>query len=274
MERSVAVMCGAGVLPARMAAEARRQGWRVVAFTFGDAPGLDAHADVIVPSRITALGDVIERLAREQVSAAMFSGKFWMGDVLHASGGDADGASRAIASRAGSLGDTNLSDAIVATLGGLGIEVLDQRSFVGDWLGAAGCGTARRPTDQEWADVTHGLELARTCANARIGQTIVIRRGIVLAVEALEGTTAAIRRGTDLGGAGAVVVKAVASDNDYRFDTPALGPETIEAAAAGGVSVVAAEAGRVLLLDRDAAVGIADRAGMAIVTVDGGGARG
>jgi DUF1009 family protein len=258
-------MSGAGVLPARMAAEARRQGWRVIAFVFGDAPGLDASAHVTIPSRVTEIGPVLEAVQRERVSAALFSGKFWLGDVLKTERGDAAG--EAIAARAGSLVDGSLAQAVVGTLAALGVEVLDQRRFVGDWLGAPGVLSARQPTDVEWTDVRRGLTLARQCAEAGIGQTVVIKRGVVAAVEAVEGTTAAIRRGGDLAGAGAVVVKAVASANDYRFDTPTIGVETVEAAAAHRIAVVALEAHRVLLLDRAATVAAADRANIALVSI-------
>ena len=265
-------MCGAGVLPARMAAEARRQGWRVVAFTFDDAAGLEAHVDRAIPSRFTEVDAVLTALARERVSAALFSGKFWLGDVLRATDGDA--AARGIVARAGTLTGTGLAEAVVTTLASLGIEVLDQRGFVGDWLEGAGCWTARRPTDEEWADVRRGLELARLCAGAGIGQTVMIKRGAVAAVEAVEGTTAAIQRGAGLAGPGAVVVKAVTPENDYRFDTPTIGPDTVEVAVAGGVAVLAVEAKRVLLLERAALVKRADQAGMALVGVgDGDAAR-
>src|SRR5205823_788723 len=86
------------------------------------------------------------------------------------------------------------------------------------------------------------LRLGRHAAAAGIGQTVVLRRGAVAAVEALEGTTEAIRRGAALAGPGVVIVKAVAADHDYRFDTPVIGPESLEAAAAGRASVVAVEA--------------------------------
>jgi len=261
-------MCGAGVLPARMAAEARRQGWRVVAFVFGDAPGVDAAADVTIPSRLTEIGPVFAALQQESITAALFSGKFWLSDILRTERGDATG--EAIVERAGSVAETNLTAAVVAALGGLGVEVLDQRAFVGDWLGGAGVLSARTPTDGEWADVRRALGMARTCAEARIGQTVVVKRGVVVAVEAAEGTTAAIRRGGELAGGGAVAVKVVARDNDYRFDTPTIGVETIEAAATSGVAVLAVEANRVLVLDRDAAVAAADRAGLALVSVDDG----
>jgi DUF1009 family protein len=266
--RALGLISGAGVLPARMAAEASRQGWRVVAFTFGDAPGVADHAARVVPARLTEIGPVLIAMTEEGIEAAVFSGKFWLGDVLKTETGDAAGA--AIVTEAGSLAETSLTGAVVSTLTALGIQVLDQRQFIGDWLGARGCLGSHRPDAVQWADVRIGLGIARTCAGARIGQTVVVKRGVVAAVEALEGTTAAIRRGGALAGDGAVVVKAVAPDNDYRFDTPAIGVDTIEAAAASGVAVVAAEAGRVMLFDRVAMIALADRHGIAVASVDDG----
>ena len=258
-------MCGAGALPARMAEEARRQGWRVVAFTFGDARGLAPHAARVVPSRLNEAGAVLAVLREERVGAVLFSGKFWMRDFLH--GERPDAALASITERAGAMIDTNLLDVAITTLAPLGITLLDQRPFIGDWLDGAGCWSARRPTDAEWEDVRRGLAVARLSADARVGQTVVVRRGAVTAVEAVEGTTEAIRRGLGLGGPGAVVVKAVARDHDYRFDTPTIGPETLEAAAAGGAAVVAVEAGRVLITEHGAAVRLADAAGIALVSV-------
>jgi len=261
-------MCGAGVLPARMASEARRQGWRVVAFTVGRVEGLAPHADRVVAARLTEVAPVLAALQAERVSAVLFAGRFLAADVLKAPG---DEVFERLATRAGSLADVRLLDVVVATLAGMGITLLDQRPFLGDWLCAEGCLTAARPSEAEWADVRRGLALARQAAEAHVGQTVVLKRGAVAAVEALEGTTAAIRRGTGLAGPGAVVVKAVGEDHDYRFDTPAVGPETLEAAAAGGATVVAVEAGRVLVVDRPATVRLADAAQVALVAVAGGG---
>ena len=267
MERSLGLMCGAGVLPARMAAEARRQGWRVIAFTFDEAPGIEAYADRAIASRFTELGPVLEALGDERVSAALFAGTFRLGDVVRAR--HADAAARFIVATAGSLTDRRLSGVVVATLAGRGIDVLDQRAFLADWLVAAGCWSERQPTGEEWSDLRQGLRLARACADTGIGQTVVVKHGVVAAVEALEGTTAAIQRGAELAGPGAVVVKAVGSQNDYRFDVPAIGPDTIDAAAAGGATVVAIEAGRVLLVERETLMARANRAGIAVAAVDG-----
>jgi hypothetical protein len=261
-------MCGAGVLPARMADEARRRGWRVVAFTFDDAPGVRERADTVVPSRIAEVGAVLERLGSDRIASVLFSGRFSMPDVLRV-GAVADATFRSFEARANSRSGATFVEAIITTMAARGVEVLDQRDFVGDWLVAPGCCSARRPTEAEWLDARSGLSVARMIAAARIGQTVVMRHGAVVAVEAVEGTTETVRRGAALAGPGAVVVKAVAPDHDYRFDAPAVGPETLAAAAVGGVAVVAIEAQRVLLFDRAEALRIAEAAGMAVIGVDG-----
>lgn len=268
MERSLGLICGAGVLPALMAEQARRLGWRVVAFAFPGAGGLDAHADLVIPSRVGELAPVLETLKSQKVESVAFSGKFWMSDLLRAQAPD-DVHARMV-TEAGPLVDANLTAVVVATLGSLGITLLDQRAFLGEELGGAGCWSRRQPTAEEWADIRRGFAVARALADASVGQTVVVKGGAVSAVEAMEGTSEAIRRGTALSGPGAVVVKSVARAHDFRFDIPTVGTETIEAAAAGGAQVVAVEAGRVFLLDRPAIARRADAAGIALVSTDGG----
>jgi len=110
--------------------------------------------------------------------------------------------------------------------------------------------------------------VARQCGGFGAGQTVVLRHGVVAAVEGMEGTTETIRRGCALAGPGAVAVKAVAPRHDYRFDVPAVGDETLDALAQGRAAALAVEAGKVLLLDREAVVARAGREGIAIVSLD------
>ena len=261
-------MCGAGALPARMAEEAKRRGWRVVAFAFDDAAAVSPHVERVVPARFDELGPVLSALQAEHLSAVLFSGRFSMGEIVRADAARADSFSRGLTERTGSRVDAKLVSTIITTLAALGIEVLDQRPFFGDALAPAGVWAGRAPSEPEWADLRHGLGVARTVADARIGQTVVVRHGVVTAIEAIEGTTEAIRRGLAHAGPGAVVVKAVAREHDYRFDVPAVGLETVETAIAGGAGVLAVEAGRVAVLDRDAIARKADGAGLALVGVE------
>jgi len=271
VERALAVMCGAGVLPALVAARARADGWRVIAFTFDGAADLSAQAARVIPSRLTEVAPVLAELKDEGVSAAVLAGRFSMTDVLKTRTASADDAARSLHDRAGSRVDRRLVDAIIAVFASVGVEVLDQRRFFGDLVPSAGCWGRRQPTAEEWTEIRRGLTVARAMAEASIGQTVVLRYGAVAAVEAVEGTTEAIRRGTALAGNGAVIVKATARAHDYRFDTPTVGPETVAAAVDGGAAVLAVEAGRVAILDRDEAVRVADAADLSLLSVDDAG---
>ena len=267
MEQTLGLMCGAGTLPARMADEARRQGWRVYAFAFDDAAAMAAHADRVVPASLDRLGPVLAALQDERIAAVLFSGRFSMGEIVRADGTSVDALVRTFNERAGSRIDAALAGTIITTLAGFGIEVLDQRPFFGETLATAGTWTRREPTEAEASDIRRGVQIARMIADAHIGQTVVMRHGVVVAVEAVEGTTEAIRRGTAQAGAGAVIVKAVAAEHDYRFDVPGIGLETVRAAVSGGAAVIAVEAGRVVVLDREAIIREADAAGLALVGI-------
>ena len=267
MEQALGLMCGAGGLPARMADEARRRGWRVLAFAFADADVVAHHADRVIPARIDTLAPVLATLQAEGISAVLFSGRFSMSGIIRTDVADADSLSRGVGERTGSRIDAALAGTIIATLAGFGIEVLDQRPFFGGALAPSGAWTARAPSDAEWTDIRRGFAIARMVADARIGQTVVVRHGAITAVEAVEGTSEAIRRGVAHAGPGAVIVKVVAHEHDYRFDVPTVGLETIEIVIAGGAAVLAVEAGRVLALDREALVRAADAANVALVGV-------
>jgi len=174
VERSLGLMCGAGELPALMASEARRQGWRVVAFAFAPDTAAAAHAARVVPSAIAEMAPVIKALQEEKVTGVLFSGKFWMGDLLRADA--VDDAHRSMARRAGGLLDDNVKGVLLATLAGMGIELLDQRPFLGAALPGEAVLSARTPTAEHWADIRRGLAVARAAAAWSVGQTVVVRR--------------------------------------------------------------------------------------------------
>jgi DUF1009 family protein len=268
VERILGLMAGAGILPGRAAAEARRQGWRVAAFAFEDAPGLAEAADDFIPSAITDIQSVLTGLAARRVSAAVFVGKLWKSTVFFRYD-QADSAGRGLV-RLG-LSDAALAQMVVATLAGMSIEVLDQRDFLSPWLLPAGTLGARVPDTAEWEEIREGFRLAGRLAADGVGQTVVRARGVTVALEAAEGTDETIRRGGRLAGPGAVVVKAVAAGHDYRFDVPTVGAATLEAMREGGATALAVPAGRVLLVDRDEVVRLADAAGIAVVSVDDAG---
>jgi DUF1009 family protein len=264
VERCLGLMAGAGILPGRAAVEARRQGWRVVAFAFGEAPDLASATHRLLPSTVTDIQAVLAGLAAEAVSAVAFVGKFSKQTVF-AEAERADDAGRHLGSAG--LSDGSLGRMVTATLAAMGIEVLDQRQFLGPWLVGAERLTERAPDDAEWGEIREGWRLARDLANRGVGQTVVRARGVTVAVEAAEGTDETIRRGVHLAGPGTVVIKAVADDHDFRFDVPTIGLSTIEAMAAGGATALAVARGRTLVVDGEAVARRAEAAGIAVVTL-------
>ena len=228
MAEALGLIGGAGALPALMAREARRAGWRVVAFAL-DASGLSPPMRIVSCPVASAMWRPSSRRSARRGSVT------WCSPA---------GSGRTCCSReprwtpprgtclaqAKDWTDEGLLGAAVGAAESMGIEVLDQRRFLGPWLAPRGR-IAGPPLDPALeADVTRGLALARDLAARGVGQTVVLRAGSVAAVEAMEGTDEAIRRGLALAGRGAVVVKASARGHDYRFDVPAVGPETVAAA--------------------------------------------
>jgi DUF1009 family protein len=129
------------------------------------------------------------------------------------------------------------------------------------------------PTPAQWLDIEFGFEIAKALGEQGIGQSVVVRQRAVLAVEAIEGTDAAIARGAALGGAGVCVVKVAKPRQDPRFDLPAIGPETVSVMQGVGAAVLAFEADATLVLQRPKLVRDADAAGIALVGVSSEGLR-
>ena len=146
-----------------------------------------------------------------------------------------------------------------------GVKVFPASSFMDGHLPGEGVLTARGLDAREQKDVDHGAAVMRDMGRHDVGQTVLVKDGMVLAVEAFEGTNAAIKRGGKLGGKGAVVVKGAREGHDMRFDIPVVGLKTLKMMKSVGVSALAFQAGRLILLDRDAVVSFANRHGIALV---------
>jgi DUF1009 family protein len=156
---------------------------------------------------------------------------------------------------------------LTARMRELGLEVISPLEFVPDLAVSPGVLSRRVPTDDEWDDVVLGMTVARTLAAQDVGQTVVLKHGVILAVEAAEGTDATIRRGGAMA-SGAIVVKAARPKQDARFDLPTIGAQTIALLTELHAAVLAVEAGKTLLLERSQALATADQAELAIVGVD------
>ena len=148
-----------------------------------------------------------------------------------------------------------------------GFKILHSGTFLKEWIPAAGVLTRRSPTPEEQEEIRYGLPVGRQLARLGIGQTLVVRRRAVVAVEGIEGTDAAVRRAGQLAGPGCVVIKALEPDHDMRFDIPVVGADTVRAMREAGATCLAVEAGRTLLFNLPEVVAGADGAGIALVAV-------
>lgn len=156
-----------------------------------------------------------------------------------------------------------------------GVQIIDASQFVQQDIAPAGLLSKRKIKDGEREDIAFGFALLKDLAPIDVGQTVVVRSGIILAIEAIEGTDACIRRGAELGQGnsiitkgGAVVCKRVKLGQDRRFDMPAVGPRTIATCAEAGIKVLAIEAHGTLLLDRDSTIAAANKARISLIGLD------
>ena len=261
----VGIIAGSGPLPMMAAREAKASGWEVVVVAIREEadPALEAVADRLHWIGVGQLGGLIRAFKREKVTKAIMVGKVRMSHLFTRVRPDIRG-SLLFFRMKDRRGDAIL-EAVAQELDREGISILNCTRFLSQVLVELGVLTRRAPTTREWDDIRLGQEVARTLAQSKIGQTVVVKNGTVLALEAIEGTDAAVRRGAELGNGGVVVVKACRPDHDFRFDVPVVGLTTLTVMGEVGGTVLAVEAKRALFLDRVQALALADEAGIAVV---------
>ena len=155
--------------------------------------------------------------------------------------------------------------AIADELARIDVNLLPATTFLEDCLASSGLIAGAKLSQREQEDVDLGWKIAKEIARLDIGQTIIVKNGTVVAVEAFEGTNEAIKRGGALAREGAVMVKVAKPNQDMRFDVPVIGVETVRVAAEAKLRVIAIGAGKTLLLERDAVVDLANRSKISIV---------
>ncbi|HWT79113.1 MAG TPA: UDP-2,3-diacylglucosamine diphosphatase LpxI [Candidatus Methylomirabilis sp.] len=262
---TLGILAGRGQLPFVAAAEARGQGLRVVVVALkGETdPSLAGRVDAMHWIHVGQLGAAVRALRGEQVRDVLLLGKVEITHLFSQARPDLLGAKVLLKAR-DLRGDSMLA-AIVEALAVEGIQVLETPRFLGPVLLQAGRLTQRAPTGREQSDIDLGRSIARQIAALGVGQTLVVKHGTVLAVESVEGTDAAIKRGGELGRGGVVVVKVSRKDQDLRFDLPTIGADTLSALKAASATALALDAGRTLLLERGRFVEGANALDLAVV---------
>ena len=264
---TIGLIAGGGRFPILFAESARRAGHRVVAAAHVNQtdPALEKLVDGFTWVKLGQFGKVLEVLKGAgctevvmlgSISKARFFRDAWL-----------DGLGVQIMARLAVKNDDSVLRAIAGALEERGLPVGDPVAFLQDRIAREGVLGRREPTEAQWADARYGLELARAIGRLDLGQTVVVKDRVAVAVEALEGTDACIRRGGELSKDGAVVVKAVKPQQDRRFDLPAVGPDTVDSMKEAGCQVLAVEAGSTLVMDLEEMVRRADKAKIAIVGI-------
>lgn len=262
MGEAIGLVAGGGLLPLVVARAIRRAGHRVVCVQLdGEPMALEAASDVHAEIPPTEATRILQTLRDHGVRRLVLVG--WV-RKLRALRGRPDPVAQAILRSAEDRTDGGLWRAVASLLEESGFEILPQAHFTPDLLAPGGQLGRRVPEAHETEDLAVGVRVARAVADLGIGQAVAVREGIVLAVEAAEGTDGMIRRLAPFG-PGAVIAKAGPTALDVRFDLPVIGPDTIRAMQEVGATALGVEAGRTLLLERDTTVALADEAGIALL---------
>ncbi|HVN84437.1 MAG TPA: UDP-2,3-diacylglucosamine diphosphatase LpxI [Candidatus Binatia bacterium] len=266
MER-LGLIAGNGRFPVIFAETARAAGISVVAVahegeTLSELSGL---VDSITWIKVGELGRMIQTFQTHGVTRAVMAGGIRKAALMEHFAPD-ERAMRFLA-RLTTFSDDILLRGIADELQSDGIQIVDSLPFLSSIATPAGVLSPRAPSDQQWRDIRLGFDVAKGVGRFDVGQSVVVKSGVVLAVEAIEGTDATMRRGGALGNGEAVLVKVSKPGQDLRFDVPAVGLATVQVAKEVGIAVIALEAGRTLMLDQREFLADAHAADLIVVGV-------
>jgi DUF1009 family protein len=265
--RKLGLIAGNGKFPLIFAAQAKREGVSLVTVAHrGETPGeIEQVADGVTWVYVGELGKIIRTFQRQGVKEAVMAGGIKKVKLFSNFRPDLRGA--AFLARVKSREDDRLLRGVADELEKDGIRVIESTIFLSQMVPAEGALTRRAPSAEQWEDIRLGFETAKEAGRLGIGQCVVVKHRVILSVEAAEGTDAAIRRGGELGRGGFVVVKVSKPQQDLRFDVPAVGLETIRMLRELKGAVLAVEAGKTILLEKDELLREADRGGIVVVGV-------
>ncbi len=253
------IVAGSGVYPRLMARAARRHGVEkivVAAFENETDPQIAALADEIIWMRVGQLGKLCKSFSSRGVRECVMAGAIALKNLF-----DLRPDFRCLKTLA-TLKERNaatLFGAVVSELEKDGIKVVEASRFLESLLPPPGLIAGPKPGKRELADIAYGVQIAKQISALNIGQSVVVRHGTVLAVEAYESTSDVILRGGKAGKEKAVLIKASKPNHDFRFDIPVIGIKTLDVAREAKLKVIAVEAGKTMLLELEDLKIFADR---------------
>ncbi len=266
-KKSIGIISGGGQFPILCARAARERGFDVYALCHKGETSkeLEKYCAKTKWVHLGQLGKLIAFFKKHHIEKVFFAGTITKTRLFV----DVRPDMKALALWKGMKGhlDDSILRLVASELEKEGIQVVSPTLFLDELILSKGVLTKRSPTRQQMEDVRFGFEIAKRIGDLDIGQCIVVKDKVVLAVEAIEGTDETIRRGARLSKGGAVVVKVCKPGQDRRFDLPSIGLKTIETMIESGAEVLAAEAGLSLFFDREESLGLADRSGICVMGI-------
>jgi len=259
------IIAGNGVYPRLLANAARKAGVKKIiaaAFTGETDPVLEQHVDLLEWMRVGQLNRLLRFFRTQHIHHAIMAGQIAPKNLFDLR---PDWKALMLLGKLRQRNAESIFAAIADELANVDVHLLAATTFLEDSLASSGLIAGPKLSRQEQDDVDLGCQVAKEIARLDVGQTVIVKNGTVVAVEALEGTNDALRRGGALAREGAIMVKVTKPKQDMRFDVPVIGVETICIAAEARLRVIAVEAGKTLLLERDAIVDLANRSGISIV---------
>ena len=259
------IIAGNGVYPRLLADAARKAGVKKIiaaAFTGETDPVLAQHVDLIEWMRVGQLNRLLKFFTEHKVHHVIMAGQIAPKNLFDLR---PDLKALLLLGKLKQRNAESIFAAIADELARIDVDLLPATTFLEECLASSGLIAGARLSQREEEDVDLGRKIAQEIARLDIGQTLIVKNGTVVAVEAFEGTNEAIKRGGALAREGAVMVKVAKPNQDMRFDVPVIGVETVRVAAEAKLRVIAVEAGKTLLLERDTIVDLADRSKISIV---------
>jgi DUF1009 family protein len=263
--QTLGIIAGNGVYPRLLADAARKAGVEKIvaaAFTSETDPELKEHVQLIEWMRVGQLNRLLKFFSQNKVHHAIMAGQIAPKNLFDFR---PDWKALLLLGKLKRRNAESIFAAIADELINVDVDLLPATTFLEDCLASVGLFAGPKLSRREEEDVDLGWKIAKEIARLNIGQTIIVKNGTVVAVEAFEGTNEAIKRGGTLARKDAVMIKVAKPNQDMRFDVPVIGVETIRIATAAKLRVIAIESCKTLLLERDAIVDFAERSKISLI---------
>lgn len=266
VRKKLGLISGSGQLPIAIASAARLKGYAVVAIGLEPLAdkALSSFVDEIKWINVGKLGEIIKTLKKSHIKEAVMAGKVSK-SLLFKSRIRPDLRAIKLLLTLKDKSDDSILLAIAKELKKAGITLLNTTDFTTHLLMPEGVLTEDVPSEDEWKDIAFGWKIAKEMGRLDIGQTVVVKNQAVMAIEAIEGTDEAIKRGGNLAGKGSVVIKVSKPQQDMRFDVPVVGLDTLRAMIETKARVLAIEAKKSILLNKEEMIKKSNKAGISIV---------